>query len=153
MTKSLLRGLLALALVFWLACPGTAQGLSISQLRQQIAEKEAVDRDPTTSAGVKALNRRLLNEQRLELVAELKKEIANFQKYETDISHSANERKVIEESINSLHAELAELQRTIRPEPAPGADTVAGTEQSPPKEPLAVKTSLTAKPARANVRD
>lgn len=143
MKNSLLKSLITLGLILWIACPTFAQqGSSIAQLKQLIAEKESIDLDESTSPEVRMLNRRFLNEHRQELLAALAKEIDNFQKYETQVSHPVDERKVIADLIKTLQTERAELQAKVGQDEIPGDHPIANAPQSSSREPAAVKTSF-----------
>lgn len=146
MKKSLRQSLLAVGLVFSMECSGLSQqGSSIAQLKQQIEEKESVDRDPSISPEVRMLNRRFLNERRQELLASLEKEIDNFQKYETRVSHPPDEKKIIADTIKSLRTDLAELERKIREDGNRGRADEAEAPQTSPAPPVAVEASFSPK--------
>lgn len=147
MQNPIIRSLIAAGLVFVVITPVFMQGgQSLAQLRTQIAEKEAVDRDPSVSPEVKSLNRRFLDEQRQQLAAAITKEIVNFQRYQAAISHTENEKKVIAETINSLQTELAELQRKLKPVGGSVREAVADSQQTSSQISAPIKTSFSNKP-------
>ncbi len=107
------RQLTATALVFILCTLGLAQQDPVAQLKQRIAEMEAVDRDPTTPAEVRKINRDFLRQRRQELWAALRKGIADLQKYQSRVSLSPAEKEVIAATIASKEADLATLETLI----------------------------------------
>ena len=123
---------LSVIVIFCCLCHTTfaQQPATISQLEQQIAEKEAVDRDPSTTSEVRKLNREFLDGQRRQLRDVLVAEISGFQNYLTHVSHSNDEKAAIGEKLQSLQAKLTDLNRVL----APGGsnDTQVATAETPP---------------------
>jgi hypothetical protein len=124
MRDSLRKNAIAVGLVFLMVCPALAQqGSSIDQLKQQIAEKQAIDRDLTTPAEVRKINRDFLNQQRKELREALTKAIDDLRKYASQVSLSASQKEVVAAAIQAKIADLTELDKA-----APREDTAVGSE-------------------------
>jgi hypothetical protein len=103
----------AIVLTLLLSISGFGQEASdISQLKEQIQRLELVDRDPSTSAEVRGLNRRFLLQRRAQLRSLLQKEIKALQSYRSTVgsSLSTDENTLIEASIQKLTLELAKLE-------------------------------------------
>ncbi|HBB86861.1 MAG TPA: hypothetical protein DC047_04535 [Blastocatellia bacterium] len=146
MEKSLRKNLIAVGLVFFLTCSGWAQqGSSIAELKQQIAEKEAVDRDPSISPEVRKINRDFLNQQRQELHDALAKSIEDLGRYASQVSLTADQRKFIDAAILSKTADVTELERVIQQDAPLGRDVVAEIPQNSAAQPVAVPASFSSK--------
>jgi hypothetical protein len=92
-------------------CPAWAQQPdSINQLKEQIKQMEAVDRDPATPADVKSLNRDFLKTRRAQLHDLLVKNLDALRKYQANLGSSLTpeETKVVESSIQDLEQALQE---------------------------------------------
>lgn len=92
---------------------------------------QAVERDSSTSPEIQTLNRRFLRERRVQLQALLQQRIDALKKYQAAVnaSISAEERKVIEESIREAEVDLRALENDLK------ADSSAlSTASAPPPE-------------------
>jgi len=89
---------------------------SIDQLKQQIRQLEAIDRDPLTSEEVKSLNRQFLNTRRQQLRELIAKRIDHLRAYQTQMASvlSDDEKTVISSSIEQLQASARELESIPR---------------------------------------
>src|SRR5215471_13112525 len=78
----------------------------IEQLKEQIKQMEAVDRDPSISEEVKNLNRQFLNARRQQLQDLLDKRIAQLRAYQIKMQSTltADEQALIETTIQQLRA-------------------------------------------------
>jgi prefoldin subunit 5 len=90
--------------------PSSAQqslGVSITELREQIAKLEKVDLNPDTSPEVRALNREFLRERRAEFNALLQRRISALRQYlaATREALKPQEVRAVEENIRALMAE------------------------------------------------
>src|SRR5215471_6890927 len=76
----------------------------IEQLKEQIRQMEAVDRDPSTSEEVRNLNRQFLNARRQQLRDLLDKRIAQLRAYQIKMQSTltADEQALIETTIQQL---------------------------------------------------
>jgi hypothetical protein len=104
------------ALAFMPTCPAWAQQPdSINQLKEQIKQMEAVDRDPAIPADTKGLNRDFLKTRRTQLHDLLVKNLEALQKYQANLSSSltAEESKVVERSIQELEQALLEEKEAL----------------------------------------
>jgi hypothetical protein len=97
-------------------CWAQQPAASVSNLREQIQQLESIDRDPATSDDVKTLNRRFLNERRSLLRTVLQQRIETLRKYQTTVKTSltAEENKIVEDSIVELEKEVRDLDREIK---------------------------------------
>lgn len=144
MKKSLRKSLIAVGLVVMMVCPGLAQqGSPIDQLKQQIAEKAAIDRDPSTPPEVRKINRDFLNQQRQELHDALMKGIEGLRKYASQVSLTAEQRDVIAASIQAKTADLRDLERDT----SLGREAVLEVPQPPTDKPTVVQASFSSKTA------
>src|SRR2546428_5711926 len=98
---------------------------SVRILKEQIQQLETIDRDPATSDDVKILNRRFLNERRSNLRVVLRQRIETLRKYQTNVKSAltAEENKILEDSIAELEKDLQDLERDIKTAD-PGASCV-----------------------------
>jgi hypothetical protein len=148
MKESVRKSLIAVGLVFLMTCTGlTQQGPSIDQLKQQIAEKEAIDRNPSTSPEVRKINRDFLNQQRQELRDALTKGIEDLREYASQVSLTADQKKIVAASIESKTADLTELEKVIRQDAPLDRDAIAEAPQKPGREPVPVLASFSPKAA------
>ena len=88
---------------------------SISQLKEQIARLETIDKDKDTTGEVRSLNRGFLNERRAQLVVILKKRIEALRKYKSTVqaSLSATENQTLEGLIQDLDADIKSTESAI----------------------------------------
>lgn len=88
----------------------------IRQAKQQIQLLEAVEKDPTASPEAKSINRRFLQERRLQLQALLTKAITGLRDYQARVKSSltSDENETIENSIRSFEKSLEELKDTMK---------------------------------------
>jgi hypothetical protein len=86
----------------------------IRQAKQQIQMLEAVEKDPTASPEAKSINRRFLQERRLQLQALLTKAIAGLRDYQARVRSSltSDENATIENSIQSFEKSLQYTKKT-----------------------------------------
>jgi hypothetical protein len=78
---------------------------TINNLQRQIQVREAIDRDPKTSAALRAANRRTLADKRAQLSDAVEVRIAQLQKYLSTLGTSASaERQYVEASLRNLEA-------------------------------------------------
>src|SRR6266550_2340594 len=101
--------LIICALAFMPTCPAWAQQPdSISQLKEQIRQMEAVEHDPAIPSDMKSLNRDFLKARRTQLHDLLVKNLEALRKYQSNLSSSltAEENKVVESSIQELERAL-----------------------------------------------
>jgi hypothetical protein len=117
------------ALAFMPTCPAWAQQPdSINQLKEQIKQMEAIDRDPATPADIKSLNRDFLKARRIKLHDLLLKNLEALRKYQSNFRSSltAEESKVVEGSIQDLERALQEekeaLSSSANPSEGPVSD-------------------------------
>ncbi|MDQ1558778.1 MAG: hypothetical protein QOD32_1838 [Pyrinomonadaceae bacterium] len=84
---------------------------SIDELKQQIQQLLAVDRDTSTPAEVKDLNQQFIIERRRQLSVLLQKKVDALQKYQAAVSASltAGEKQEVQNSIAAAQAELLAL--------------------------------------------
>jgi hypothetical protein len=96
------------------------RGESIAQLREQIVYLEKIEADPSTTQEVKDINRRFLEERRVQLQDLLKSRISALRKYETAVQATltSNEAKVLENTIRDLEKNLQDMElRAVVPAP------------------------------------
>jgi len=143
MKKSLGKSLIAVALVFTITCAGLAQqSSSIDKLKQQIAEKVAIDRDPSTPAEVRTMNRDFLNQQRQELHDALTKGIEDLRKYASQVSLTASQRSVIAASIQAKTADLTELETVQREDSSLSGEAILKAPQNSAAKSVVVQASF-----------
>jgi hypothetical protein len=88
---------------------GQAQHLteqSIARLQSEIARREAVDRDESTPADLKAMNRSILDREKTELLNSIQARISGLQKYLEALGNSVTpeERSFAQKSLRNLSA-------------------------------------------------
>ena len=119
------------------AAQSPAGDTDIVKLRELIGKLEAVDRDPSTPAEVKTLNRGFLESRRAQLRALVRRQLDALRSYQATIgpSLSADERAQLERSIRVLSGEAegtgtTAARRETQPPPAPaeatGSDGASG---------------------------
>lgn len=88
---------------------------SISQLKEQIARLEAIDKDKDTTDEVRSINRGFLKERRAQLVVTLKKRIEALRKYKSIVqsSLSLTENQTLESLVEDLEAEIKSVENAI----------------------------------------
>lgn len=88
------------------------QGVSISQLKEQIARLEKLERDASLSAEVLNLNRTFLAKKRMELADALRARITALRKYQAEGAQafSITEKLKVEDSIRALESELRAIE-------------------------------------------
>ncbi len=120
-----LPGLLALS-----AAPARAQEVaaagSLETLRRQYEQMLAVERNAATPPEVRELNHTFLEERRAQLAAAIRTRIGSLDKYRAAVAStlSDTERRVIDDSVARLSAEL----RVLLPEAVPTAAAPAHAE-------------------------
>ncbi|HWW76701.1 MAG TPA: hypothetical protein VNZ44_14990, partial [Pyrinomonadaceae bacterium] len=100
----------------------------LGRLREQYERLLAVERDPSTPAEVRRVNRAFLEERRAQLASALTERIGKLRAYQSSVAASlgADERRAVEDSIRSLVQELDALQ----PGNAPAADSAPAARPS-----------------------
>ena len=93
--KSLSFGLLLLLVSFGcsVARAQSPSNQTIERLKDEIARREAIDRDDSTPNDLKATNRRILDQRRSQLVAAIQARIAAVQKYLETLGPAATEEE------------------------------------------------------------
>lgn len=126
---------LIFALVFLPICSTRAQqqGASIAELREQIKRMEAVNNDPATPIDVKNLNLEFLKTRRSQLHDLLVKNISALRKYQLNVgsSLSAEETKLLENSIQNLEKTLQEQEDGLSLSGSASSVPVADTSSRP----------------------
>ena len=108
--------LLTVGLILLAAWPSLSQqSASSSRLKEQIRKLEAIDHNPATPSGLRNTNRSSLQNQRVQLYHVLKKRVAALRRYKSTVKLSPNplEKRVVEDSIRSLEAEIKKLKMDI----------------------------------------
>jgi hypothetical protein len=139
------------ALAFLLACSliaGQAAGvlaqqspdMQASQLREQIAALETVERDDTAPVEVKLANRRFLTERRALLRGLLQKQIEGWRRYLAVVGPnlSAREKDEVEKTVRDLEAELQRAGQAATP--GTPTTTAATGDPSAAAQPPATQT-------------
>lgn len=114
-------------------CWAQQPAASVRTLKQQVAQLEAIDRDPTTSEEVRTLNRRFLGERRLQLQAALQHRLTTLRKYAETVKPmlSADENKVVEESLAEVERDLRDLAEHIALAKSNASETTAAGPAAP----------------------
>ncbi|MCU1266576.1 MAG: hypothetical protein JWM21_2894 [Acidobacteria bacterium] len=130
------------ALAFMPTYPAWAQQPdSINQLKEQIKQMEAIDRDPAIPADTKSLNRDFLKARRSQLHDLLVKNLEALRRYQSNLSSSltVEESRVVEDSIHDFEQALQEEKEALA--------SSANPSERPVGDPSRVSQS--ARPARA----
>lgn len=95
-------------------------GKSIAEIKEEYERLLAIERDPSTSAEAREMNRGFLEARRAQLADALRKRIGALRKYQSSVATSLSdeERRVVEGSIQQLAAELQALQPARSDPPA-----------------------------------
>jgi hypothetical protein len=110
-------GLFALAARPALAQQVASAGVSIGKIKEEYERLLAVDRDPSIEPDVRELNRKFLEERRVQLRSAIETRLGALRKYQTSMSGalSTEESLVVGDSIQSLERDLAALKDESRP--------------------------------------
>lgn len=95
-------------------------GNSISKIKEEYERLLAVERDPETTAEVREMNHKFLEERRTQLRDAIQKRLRSLRAYQTSMAGtlSDSEGLVVGNSIRQLESDLAGLQN-VQPEAAP----------------------------------
>lgn len=135
---------LAVAILVLIGCEAKGQqsgGLNINELHRQIQELQAVERDETASAEVRAINRRFISERRAQLRVLLQKRIDALQKYQSSLNSvlTLDEKKQIQDTIGEFQQELQNLDQAT-PE-SPVSTAAAGSSADSDSKPNRAEAS------------
>jgi hypothetical protein len=120
---------IGLILVGAILCSAQQPASSVRTLKEQVAKLEAIDRNPETSEEVRTLNRKFLNERRSQLQAALALRLETLRKYHLTVKAllSADENKVVEESIAEVERDIEDLKNKTGTSDADTASVDAAT--------------------------
>lgn len=98
-------------------CAQESTKLDVAQLQKEIARREAVERDESTPADLKAINRVNLDRRRAELVSAMQSQIAGLQKYLDTLGDSITpeERETARASLRQLGSAANSIVSTPGP--------------------------------------
>lgn len=119
-------------------CLAQQQSAAASDLKEQIRKLEAAERDPAMPPEAKTLTDGFLNERRAQLRAALQKKVDALRKYQLAVKDSltAEENRLVAETIRDLEAELHDLDGVGRGSAAASRSAQAVASTPSPSESL-----------------
>jgi hypothetical protein len=169
-----MKSILSLSLSFVVCCTGlatlgvaparaqqVAASVSLDKLREQYEQLLAIDRDPSTSAAEREVNRPFLEQRRAQLGDALKAKLATMRRYQANASAllTEQERGQLAQSIRDAEAQLRDLLRgaasaagaTLARRTPPARRTAAASGRTPRASSVAaLATNDEAEPAPAD---
>jgi hypothetical protein len=118
-----------LVILLGVQCIAQQPAPTITQLKEQIARMELIDRDANTSEEVRHINQGFLRERRVQLQSLIMAKLEALRKYQGDLdkSLSSQEQQVIANAIQELDQELRLLKNSLPPSKvteSPAGETV-----------------------------
>lgn len=138
-----LPGLVALS-----TAPARAQEVattgSIETLRQQYEKMLAVERNAATPPEVRELNRTFLEERRTQLATAIRYRIGSLNKYRAAVASTLgdDEKRVIDDSLGRLSAELRALLPEAVPASPPSAEPAPAEPEAPASNTVAAPIEI-----------